>query len=63
MWLIQAHQEYKILQLHDDTQEKKKLTDYHWWFLEQQLIKLKINKGKELSIDSAFLGQTVFQGH
>ena len=43
--------------------KKKKLTDYHWWFLEQQLIKLKINKGKELSIDSAFLGQTVFQGH
>ena len=61
MWLIQARQEYKILQLHDDTQGKK--IHYHWPFLEQQLIKLKINKGKELSIDSAFPGQTVFQGH
>lgn len=60
--MIQAHQEYKVLQLHDDTQEKK-LIDYHWRFLEQQLIKLKINKGKELSIDSAFPGPTVFQGH
>lgn len=43
--------------------KKKKLIDYHWRFLEQQLIKLKINKGKELSIDSTFPGQTVFQGH
>lgn len=43
--------------------KKKKLIDYHWRCLEQQLIKLKINKGKELSIDSTFPGQTVFQGH
>lgn len=56
--MIQTRPIYKILQVH--SQEK---IHYHWKFLEQQFIILKINKGKELSIDSAFPGQTVFQGH
>ena len=42
---------------------RKELIDHHWKFLEQQLITLKFNKGKELNTGSAFPGQTVFQSH
>lgn len=52
---IKFHEFIKII-------EKKHLIDHHWKFLEQQLTTLKINKDKELSIDCAFPGQTVFQG-